>query len=90
MFFDGLGVAVDSDDDEARGEEIEDGFIEIEDGVIEIGDDEVAEDVEEANVIDGFAPLTAELLDVLGCGEVAVDVLKYVSVFAALAQATYE
>ena len=81
--FDGIGVAVESGDDEDKAKEIADDDV-------EVGDDEVAGDVEGADVIDGFAPLRAEVLDVLGCDEVAVGVLKYVSVLAALAQARYE
>ena len=40
-------------------------------------------------MIDGFAPLRAELLDMLRCDEVTVGVLNYISVFAAPAQARY-
>lgn len=41
-------------------------------------------------MINGFAPLSAELLDALGCDEVEVGILKYISIFAVLLQVRHE
>ena len=53
---DAFGLTFEIADDEAEAEDKV--------GVVEIGGDEVAEDVEDANVTDGLAPLRAELLSV--------------------------
>lgn len=58
--------------------------------VVETGDDDVTEDVEDADVTDGFAPLRAEVLDVLEGSEVVVDVFNKLSVTGAFPQARYE
>ncbi len=61
--------------------------------VVEMEDDEVAEDVEDADVTDGFALLRAEVLDVLDvldCSDVIVGEFNKLSVIAALPQAIYE
>lgn len=85
MLFDGPGVAFEIADDEAGAEEI----IEMID-FVETGDDEVAEDVEEADVTDGFALLRGEVVDVLEYSEVDVGEFNKLSVIAALPQAMYE
>lgn len=82
MLFDELGAALVSVDDGAAAKELVD--------VVGIEDEEVAEDVEDADVTDGFAPLRAEVLDVLECSEVVVGEFNKLSVIAAPPQAMYE
>lgn len=82
VLFGGLGVAFEGVEEEAGAEAIK--------VVVEIGDDEVAEDVEDADVTDGFALLRAEVLVVLECSEVVVGEFNKFSVIAALPQAIYE
>ena len=83
VLFDELGIGFESVDDEAGAEEMM-VVVEMED------DEEVAEDVEDADVTDGFALLRAEVLDVLDCSDVVVGEFNKLSVIAALPQAIYE
>lgn len=81
VLFDVLEVAFECVEDEAGAEVMVD--------VVGIGDDEVAEDVEDADVTDGFALLRAEVVDGLECSEVVVGEYNKLSVIAALPHAIY-
>ena len=92
VLFDGLGVAFESVDDEGEAEEKIDviGMGDDEVGVeamIELIDDVVAEDVEDADMTDGFALLRAEVVDVLKSSEIVVGENSKLSVIAAVPQA---
>ena len=82
MSVDGLEIAFEIVDDGAGAEDMMD--------VVKIGNDEVAEDVEDADVIDGFALLRAEVLEVLESSGVVVGKFNKLSVIAAVPQAIYE
>ena len=79
ILFDGFGLAFESVDDKAGAEDIVD----------VVGVDEVAEDVEYAEVTDAFALLRV-VLDVLECSGVVVGEFNKLSVTAASPQAIYE